>query len=113
MYNYREELKSDIYDAIDCGSYDTIDYDVLYDLMWVDDSITGNASGSYTFNRETAKNYVMDNMEIAVEAYREFDCVDSFATALCNEDYELIDVTIRCFLLGECLRDVLDDYDFE
>lgn len=113
MYNYREEVKQNVFDAIDSGEYDTNDYDELYDNMWIDDSITGNGSGSYTFDREQAKQYVFENMALAVEAFKEFDCIDKFTQNLVDNDYESIDVTIRCYLLGECLQEVLDENDFD
>ena len=112
MYNYREELKQNILDAITSGEYTSNEYDELYDSMWIDDSITGNGSGSYTFDREQAKQYVLDNMTLAVEAFKEFDCTDKFTQNLIDNDYESIDVTIRCYLLGECLQEVTESIDF-
>ena len=79
-YNYLEELKSDVRnyikevasDYMDCEDMDEL-RDSLYDNLWDEDSVTGNGSGSYTFNREEAKKYVADNLDLMVEAYKEFD----------------------------------------
>ena len=52
----------------------------LYDDLWTVDSVTGNASGSYTFNRAEAEEYVNDNSDLLREAISEF-CVDSETVA--------------------------------
>ena len=117
-YDYRETIRDDIRDyleenreyiaeAVDIEDREALE-EYLNDTLWVEDGVTGNASGSYTFNRAQAKEYVEDNMELAVEAYREFDCINQFADAIADEEYEAIDVTIRCYLLGEAIGEVLD-----
>lgn len=114
-YNYIEALKNDIRQYMeDNESYlnytDREDLEEqLNDLLWTADSVTGNASGSYTFNRAEAKEYVMDNMPLAVDAFREFDQIEKFADYIANEEYEAIDVTIRCFLLGQVIYEVLEE----
>lgn len=108
MYNYREEIKKDIVEALKTD-YESRDFEELNEKMWIDDSITGNASGSYTFDRALAKEYVLSNMEIAIDAFKEFSDIERFAMFLENNDYESIDVTIRCYLLSECLQEVLDE----
>ena len=84
-YNYIEALKNDIRQYMeDNESYlnytDREDLEEqLYDQCFIADSVTGNASGSYTFCNADAKAYVMDNMPLAVDAFREFDQIDKFA----------------------------------
>ena len=117
MYNYIEEMKDDIRDYIK-DTYtpeevSDLDFETLNDDLWVDDSVTGNASGSYTFNRATAKEYVLDNMELLKEACEEF-CVDydTIGKMFFDEDWETADVTIRCYLLRQAICEVLaEDYD--
>ena len=119
-YDYREAVKADIkawlvdnFEQLEDSVDDTTDREevaeFLHDELWAEDSVTGNASGSYTFNREQAKKYVNDNMELAVEACKEFDCIKKFADAIADNDYELLDVTIRCYLLGEVIDAVIDE----
>ena len=120
-YDYREAIREDVKAWID-DNYEYIEENVenpnenrdgvvefLNDTLWTEDSVTGNASGSYTFSRATAREYVEDNMELAVEAFIEFDCINQFADAIANENYEAIDVTIRCYLLGEAIEDAVDE----
>ena len=118
-YNYLEELKSDVRnyikevasDYMDCEDMDEL-RDSLYDNLWNEDSVTGNGSGSYTFNREKAKEYVSDNMDLMVEAYKDLDSIESLVDDLEALDFETIDVTIRCYLLSQALDEVLEDEDF-
>lgn len=118
-YNYLEELKSDVRtyikevasDYMDCEDMDEL-RDELYDNLWDEDSVTGNGSGSYTFNREEAKKYVSDNLDLMVEAYKEFNSIERLVKDLEALDFEIIDVTIRCYLLPQALDEVLEDEDF-
>ena len=114
-----EELKSDVRnyikevasDYMDCEDMDEL-RDSLYDNLWDEDSVTGNGSGSYTFNREKAKEYVSDNMDLMEEAYKDLDSIESLVDDLEALDFETIDVTIRCYLLSQALDEVLEDGDF-
>ena len=118
-YNYLEELKSDVRnyikevasDYMDCEDMDEL-RDSLYDNLWNEDSVTGNGSGSYTFNREKAKEYVSDNLDLMVEAYKDLDSIESLVDDLEALDFETIDVTIRCYMLSQALDEVLEDGDF-
>ena len=118
-YNYLEELKSDVRnyikevasDYMDCEDMDEL-RDELYDNLWSEDSVTGNGSGSYTFNREKAKEYVSDNLDLMVEAYKDLDSIESLVDDLEALDFKTIDVTIRCYLLSQALDEVLEDGDF-
>ena len=124
MYNYIEEIKKDIIDYLEdnfINNYSDIDdieelENELNDNLFNNDSITGNASGSYTCNSYISKEYVIDNMDILKDALYEF-CVDSeiIVEHFLNEDYEYFDVTIRCYLLGQAINEVLEDYkeDFD
>lgn len=109
-YDYKEMMREDIKNWIEENEVEEKDFDSLYDLLWVADSVTGNASGSYTFNTYEAKEYVTDNLELAVAAFNEFGLgLGEFGTRIANEDWEYLDVTIRCWLLGEVLSEVLEE----
>ena len=118
-YNYLEAVKEDIKNYLldNISEYDTSDLDdfkeTLYDDLWTEDSVTGNTVGSYTFNREEAKGYVGDNLDLMVEAFKEFDDTSRLLDCLENFDFETIDVTIRCYLLSQAIDEVLDEADFE
>lgn len=82
----------------------------LNDDLWIDDSVTGNASGSYTFESYKAKEYVTGNMELLQEMISEF-CIDSNTVAekFLNEEWEYFDVSIRCYLLGQAIDETLNE----
>ena len=120
MYNYLESMKTDIKDYIK-NEVNTSDYsdreeleNNLNDILWNEDAITGNASGSYTFNRADAEEYVTDNMNLLAEACKEF-CVDNETVGekFFAKDWEYFDVTIRCYLLGQAISETLDEIDLE
>ena len=69
--------------------------------MFISDEITGNASGSYTFNRYQAEENICHNMDLLQEACEEFCCEPKIDNA------EWCDVTIRCYLLGEVLSKMM------
>ena len=83
----------------------------LNEELWTEDSVTGNASGSYTFNTYTAKEYVICNTDILAEALDEFGERDKAVDILLDNDWESADVTIRCYLLGQAISEVLDEYE--
>ena len=93
-----EELKDLLFDPEDFGSR-------LHDDMWIADSVTGNASGSYTFSTYKAEEYICHNLDLLAEAVEEFggdmDVLKSGA--------EACDVTIRCYLLGHVIPEALEE----
>lgn len=75
MYNYLEAVKNDVMQAIE-DNYDLKEYrdnrqeleEKLNDELWTDDSVTGNASGSYTFNTYKAEENLSHNWDLLKEA---------------------------------------------
>lgn len=114
-YDYEYEVKNDcidtIKDRIEDGyikpgmTYDEV-YDKLYEDFFMSDRVTGNASGSYTFNSFKAAHYISSNLWLLKEALEEFgksfdlDDLDS---------PEGLDVTIRCHMLGQVLADAIEE----
>ena len=121
-YNYLEAVTADAKQAIlenmndwDFANREELE-EIANDSLWVDDSVTGNGSGSYTFNREAAKEYVArsdDGLDTLRDAVREFDCEHEAFTAFLEEDWEYCDVTIRCYLLGQAISDAIDELEEE
>lgn len=115
-YDYRKAMKEDILDYIS----DEINLDdfrgkrgeleeLLNDQLWIDDDVTGNASGSYFFSTWKAEEAIAHNWDLLEEAMQYFE--DE-----CNpieKGAEWCDVTIRCYLLGKCVAAVLDDLNDE
>lgn len=114
-YDYREVVKNDIKEYLDehCEKGKRItdkERDSLYDDMFVSDSVTGNASGSYTFNSWEAEENVCHNLDLLGEAMDEFGCADALAERMSGE---WADVTIRCYLLGQLLDEVIEEWNDE
>lgn len=119
MYDYLEQVTADVKDYVEqeidltewAGNRDGLE-EQLNDDLWTCDSVTGNASGSYTFNRIQAQIYVLDGMDELQEAVNEFG-IDSetIGEKFLESDWEYFDVTIRCYLLGQAIAAVLDDLE--
>lgn len=110
MYDYKEEVVQAVQEAAEDGytpeilePVDLDDYaEKLNDALWVDDSVTGNGSGSYFFNSYEAEEALAGNWDIAAEALEMFG-FDGF-----DKDAEWVDVTIRCYLLSQCIADYIE-----
>lgn len=119
MYDYLENVTADVRDYVEqevdlsewTGDRDGLE-EKLKDDLWTCDSVTGNGSGSYTFNRVQAQIYVLDGMDELQEAVNEFG-IDSetIGEKFLESDWEYFDVTIRCYLLGQAIAAVLDDLE--
>lgn len=115
-YNYRIEMKQDILDYInrnitldDWEFRDDLE-DYLYNEMWADNYITGNG-GNYYDTEISCESYLAYNLDLMMKACEEF-CVDMKMLLQHYHDDDLaryLDCTIRCYLLGEVLYDVLNE----
>lgn len=81
----------------------------LHDTLWTEDYVTGNGSGSYTFSRYQAEEYICHNIELLGEACEEFGC----DMDILKNGAEACDVTIRCYLLDGAIDRVLDEMDIQ
>ena len=121
-YNYCEAMKADIKAYINDNytiEEQTINLEnreewesKLNDDLWVTDSVTGNASGSYTFSRYTAREYVIEWLEVLRDALEDFGVTPTtVAEKFLDEDWEYFDVTIRCYLLNGAIIHTLDELE--
>ena len=121
MYDYRKTVKADVkawladnFEFLEDSVDDTTDreevYDFMSDVLWAEDSVTGNSSGSYTCNAYEAKVYVKENLMLALEALKYFGYdANAWDNAIENESWEYLDVTIRCYLLSDAINEVIDE----
>lgn len=112
-YNYYEEMHKDIIAYLEENYkeyYAGLDADELqeklYDDLFIEDSVTGNGSGSYFFNTYKSEEAIAHNLDILADAIREFGC----DADILEKGAEWCDVTIRCYLLGEVLGDALEEF---
>ena len=116
-YDYLQAMKEDIREYIEnevdktewTDDRDGMEKD-LYDTLFVEDSVTGNASGSYYCNAWKAEEALCHNLDLLGEALSEFGSDPAY---LLKNGAEAADVTIRCYLLGQALNEVLDDLEYE
>lgn len=116
-YNYNEIVKADVKEYIQSnytteeiteGLAEREEFDQkLYDEMWTADEVTGNGSGSYTFSTWQAEENLCHNIELLAEALEDFGCGLDYI----EKGAEACDVTIRCYLLGSALAEILDEFE--
>lgn len=115
-YNYYEAVKEDIEEyiknEIDFSDYDSMEEleEHLNDVLWTCDSVTGNGSGSYTFSTWEAEENICHNLNLLEEALNEFGSESGY---LLDKGAEAADVTIRCYLLGSTISEVLEELEEE
>lgn len=104
-YNYLEEVKADIKNYIleEKESNINVDKDTLLDTLYMEDSITGNASGSYTFNTYEAEENLCHNLGLLKEA------CEMLGTEVDLDNPEACDVIIRCYVLPQALDEVIKE----
>jgi predicted PhzF superfamily epimerase YddE/YHI9 len=115
-YDYEHEVRSDLkqwlkdeyfpYKGIESADDMTSRArDYAYDDAFVEDAVTGNASGSYFCNSWKAEEAVCHNLDLLREAIEEFG--GDIGKAM--ESAESADVTIRCYILGQVFDEVWDE----
>ena len=120
-YDYRETVRNDVIEQVKDGykenslriykeeGREALEQ-YLNDELWVDDQVTGNASGSYTFNTWEAEENICHNMSLLEEACDEFG--QDVGEAV-KRGAEYCDVTIRCYLLGSAISEAIDELEAE
>lgn len=98
-------LNGDFQDRDDIETY-------LNDTLWTEDSVTGNASGSYTFSTYEAEENLCHNMDLIEEVAAEFGYNPEIKAGY-EYGAEWWDVTIRCYYLGQAIAEVLDELEDE
>lgn len=115
-YNYLEAVTADVMEHIkneinpkDYASREELE-EALNDELWTVDGVTGNASGSYYCNAWRAEEALSHNWDLLAEALEEFG---QDGTDVLKQGAEAMDVTIRCYLLGQAIAEALDELEEE
>ncbi len=115
-YNYLEAVTNDAKQTIleKMNGWNFADREeleeVANDELWIEDSVTGNGSGSYTFSTWQAEENLCHNMDELEEACNEFG--QDIGEAV-KRGAEYCDVTIRCYLLGQAISAAIDELEEE
>lgn len=122
-YDYLDAVTYDVIDAIKNNADYNDDYRYIYnstsdgrevlaerlqDDLWTDDTVTGNASGSYTFSTYIAEENLCHNYDLLEQACDEFG--QDFGDAV-RAGAESCDVTIRCYLLPQAIEEALNQLE--
>ena len=121
MYDYREAVKDAVITylnenivsftnqtKITVKEYVIAKYNEILEEMELSDDVTGNGSGSFTFSRDIAKEYVLDNLDIVAEMYENGYITNSHVVdTFLYGQWESMDVVIRCYLLPIIFSDMV------
>ena len=111
-YDYRKVMYADIRNWINDNVDDFSDwedlYEKVYEDLWPEDSITGNGLDGY-FDSDSAKAAVQSNWDLCREALEEFCAPEEIGDKFLSKNWLYLDTSIRCYLLGEMLAEVLED----
>lgn len=116
-YNYFEAVKADVAEYIGneidmtewAGNRDGLE-EYLNEELWAVDSVTGNGSGSYTFNAWEAEQNLAHNWEEIEETAAEFGIEPKISDGY-EYGAEWWDVSIRCRHLAGAIAEVLDELE--
>ena len=114
-YNYKEAIVHDIKEyiitnEIEIDLEDDEASNWLYDELWGEDSITGNGAFFYD-TEEHCSEYICSNLNLAFTACEEFG-TNIPLLKIQGKNGSLaryIDCTIRCYLLGECIEQAIEE----
>lgn len=121
-YDYQKAIKCDIKKYIVAKCYKISNSDnlkerlesigELYKQLYKCDSITGYYSGTYTKDSDKAKEYVIGNLDILKELIED-DSISyqEIGVNIINNNWELLDCTIRKYILEYAFVDLLDEID--
>lgn len=118
-YNYFEAVRTDVAEYV----HQEIDFsdwtenrdgleEYLNEELWICDGVTGNASGSYTFNTWKAEENLAHNWDEIETVAAEFGIEPTISDGY-EHGAEWWDVSIRCYYLGQAITEVLDEYETE
>lgn len=109
--DYKQAVKDDAIQIINWGDLDYCDdFEQVYDELFVCDGVTGNGSGSYTFNTAQAEENTKDlfyDDDFTDEARSMGYTIDD----LLEQGAEAIDVIARCLALSYVMAEIEDAYD--
>ena len=119
MYSYRDSVESDVREWMRENEEEWKDVNLgtlscfLSDRLFCEDSVTGNGSGSYTFSRYIARCNVFgdeDSDDIISEMVDEGTLdTETLGEWYSSQNWEAIDVVIRCHLLDEIISEIVSE----
>lgn len=115
-YNYKEAVKDDvkqyIEEEINYQDYESVEElkEHLNNTLWAEDNVTGNGSGTYTFNSWEAEEYLAHNLYLLSQAMSHYGIN---ANEALEKGAEHCDVIIRCYVLSDAIEDAINELEIE
>lgn len=114
-YDYYDAVKEDVLNAIEEDDEllprkdeDAADYEERLADALCDSEVTGNVSYAYYYNdEEDAIAAVMGNLDLCIEAYKEFGIDEDAVDFMSN--IRSVDVTIRSYILPSIIHDIIEE----
>ena len=105
--DYKEKLKSDLLQFAEDSRGYVENLEKFEDEAFFSESVTGNASGSYTFNAHQAEENIKDLIfsDELLDMFKEF----GYDRVPLEKGAEYIDVSIRCFLVNQVIYENEDE----
>ena len=120
FYDYREAVKNSVIDWLEehkeevearhsqMGEDEFAEW--VIDECMMSDSVTGNASGSYTFSTWKAEECLCHNLDLLVEVVEDYGGGAEYVGQAIMKGAETCDVTIRCYVLYEVVGQAIDEF---
>lgn len=109
---YLNQIKADILENYGDEIMKGASREEIEEKAWIDDGVTGNASGSYTFSRSEAKENIDGAEDVIRDLVQDYAIdSDTVAEKFLYEDWEYFDVSIRCYLLDEAIDMAFEDIE--
>ena len=107
--DYVDQVRADAAEAVREGAAWAASWDEMLDELYIDDSVTGNGSGSYTFNSARALENVrglLGDADFTAEASGA-----GYGAEVFERDPETLDVIARCLALGRVSGELEELYE--
>lgn len=120
FYDYHEAVKDSVIDWLEENKkeaeahHNQMDEDEfaewVTDECIMSDSVTGNASSSYTFSAWKAEDCLCHNLDLLVEAIKDYGGGAEDVGRAIMQGAETCDVIIRCYVLYEVVGQAIEEF---
>lgn len=120
-YDYLEAVKEDVKKYI-YDNYSKIEIeealtnkedwcDKLEEDLWLNDNVTGNASGSYTMDIYKAEENLCHNWDLIIEVNKLMGNEEAIISDGYTYGAEYWDICIRCYLLNQAIQKAINELE--
>jgi len=111
-YNYKDNVKNAIIEYMKNNPDFNLEEEESYNNLMNSDDITGTLSGSYTIDREKAKQNISGNEYLIYDLVNnDYATYEEIGKYLSEANYEKIDVVIRCYVFNKVIDRAIEEYN--